>query len=72
MNHNQQASLVGHPDYYEALFADGVIRVWNRNGKRVIEDGARLRKNPTPCFRRFADSFFRSHSKAIRYIYGQV
>jgi hypothetical protein len=30
MNHDQQASLAGHPDDDEALLADGVVRVGNR------------------------------------------
>ncbi len=45
MNHNQQISLTGHSDDDEALFADGLIRVWDRDRKRVVEDGARLRKS---------------------------
>ena len=44
MNYNQQTSLAGHSDDYEALFVDGMIRVWDRDGKRVIEDGDRLCK----------------------------
>jgi hypothetical protein len=28
--------------------------------------------NPTPCFRRFAESFTGSHSKAIPYIFRRV
>src|ERR1039457_5107178 len=45
MNHNQQASLAGHYDDDEALFVNGVIRVGNRDGKRVVEDGGRLRES---------------------------
>jgi hypothetical protein len=45
MNHNQQTSLAGHSDDYEALFVDVMIRVWDRDRKGVIEDGARLRKS---------------------------
>ena len=45
MNHNQQSSLAGHSNDYEALFIDGVIRVWDRNRTGVVEDGARLRKS---------------------------
>ena len=45
MNHNQQALLAGHSDDYAALFVDAVLWVWDRDRKRVIEDGARLRKS---------------------------
>ena len=45
MNHNQQSSLGGHSDDYEALFANGVIPVRNRDRQRVIKNGARLRKS---------------------------
>jgi len=31
MNKNQQISLAGHSDDDEALFADGLIRVWDRD-----------------------------------------
>jgi hypothetical protein len=46
----------GHPNDYEALFVDGVIWVWDRNRKGVIET-VLASANPTPCFRRFAASF---------------
>ena len=45
MNHNQQNSLAGHSNDDEALFVDGMIRLWDRDRKGVIEDGARLRKS---------------------------
>jgi len=45
MNHNQQTSLAGHSDDDEALFVDGMIRLWDRDRKGVVEDGARLRKS---------------------------
>src|ERR1039457_5829065 len=45
MNHNQQASLAGHYDDDEALFVNGVIRGGNRDAKRVVEDGGRLRES---------------------------
>jgi hypothetical protein len=45
MNHNRQTSLAGHSNDDEALFVDGMIRLWDRDRKGVIEDGARLRKS---------------------------
>jgi len=50
MNHDQEASLAGHPEDHETLFGGGVVRVRNRNRKRVAKNGARLRK-AVPCFR---------------------
>ena len=47
MNHNHQTSLAGYSNDYEALFVDGVVWVWDRNRKRVIENGACLRKSDT-------------------------
>ena len=44
MNYNQQISLAGHSDDYEALFIDGMIQVWDRDRKGVVEEGGRLRE----------------------------
>jgi len=44
MNHNQQPSLAGHSDDYEAFFVDGVVRVRDRYRQGVAEDGACFRK----------------------------
>jgi len=45
MNHSRQTSLAGHSGNDEALFADGVIRVWDRDREGAVKDGARLRKS---------------------------
>jgi hypothetical protein len=45
MNHNQQTSLTRYANNYEALFVEGVNRIWDRDGQRVIEDSTRLRKS---------------------------
>lgn len=47
MDHNQQTTLAGHSNDYEALFVHSMIRVWDRDRKRIIENGARLGKPDT-------------------------
>src|ERR1039457_6904506 len=63
MNHNQQTSLAGQPDNHEALFVTSVVRVGNRDRKSGSLKTQVASPNATPCFRSFADSFLRSHSK---------
>src|ERR1035438_7891356 len=44
MDHNQQTSLAGPAENHEALFVTTIVRVRNRNRKRVVEDAGRLDK----------------------------
>jgi hypothetical protein len=37
MNDNQELALAGHTNDQDALFAGGLVRVRNRDGKRVAD-----------------------------------
>src|ERR1019366_193510 len=63
MDHNQQTLLAGLSDNHEALFVTIVVRVGNRDRKSGSLKTQVASPNATPCFRSFADSFLRSHSK---------
>jgi hypothetical protein len=45
MNDNQELPLAGHANEDEALFASGVVRVRNRDGKRVAKHSTRFIKS---------------------------
>ena len=42
MNDNQELAVAGHTNNQEALFGGGVVRIRNRDGKRVAKHSARI------------------------------
>src|SRR6185369_3366796 len=45
MNHDEEPTLAGYPNNYEAALTKAVIRVGDRYRKRIAKDGARLAKS---------------------------